>query len=192
MSLFDLLFILLFLIAVSALMAAAWFAISRQFRRSRNILFRLLVGAVAYMAVVIAVSLILPRRVVKLGRPQCFDDWCILIAGFTRAPQGAYVAYSVDLRLSSRARRAPQRENNLAVYLTDDRGRRHDPVADKSAAAFNVLLEPHESLVVSRKFLVPVDAADVGAVITHEGGFPIGWFIIGYDTWFRKPPITAL
>jgi hypothetical protein len=192
MSLFDLLFILLFFIGVSALMAAAWFAVSRQFGRSRKIFFRLLVGAVAYMAVVVAVSLILPRRVVKVGDPQCFDDWCVSIAGFKRAPQGTYVAYSVDLRLSSRARRAPQRENNLAVYLTDDRGRRHDPVADKSAAAFNVLLQPHESLVVSRKFLVPVDAADVGAVVTHEGGFPIGWFIIGYDTWFRKPPVAAL
>jgi hypothetical protein len=32
----------------------------------------------------------------------------------------------------------------------------------------------------------------VGAVIAHEGGFPIGWFIIGYDTWFRKPPLAPL
>jgi hypothetical protein len=40
--------------------------------------------------------------------------------------------------------------------------------------------------------LVPEEAAGVAAVITHEGGFPIGWFIAGYDTWFRKPPITNL
>src|SRR5712692_2813823 len=99
MSLFDLLFILLFLIAVSVLMVAAWFAISRQFGRSRKILFKLVVGAMAYMAVVIAVSLILPRRVVKVGDLQCFDDWCVSIGGFKREPQGVFVAYSVDLRL---------------------------------------------------------------------------------------------
>ena len=151
MSPFDLLFIFLFLAAVSALMAAAWFAISRQFGRSRTILFRLLVGAVAYMAVVIAMSLILPRRVVKIGDIQCFDDWCVSIAGFRRTLEGARVSYNVDLRLSSCARRISQREHNLAVYLTDDRGRRYDPVADKSAAPFNVLLRPQEAVVVSRR-----------------------------------------
>jgi hypothetical protein len=187
-GLFDLLFIVLFLAAVSSLMAAAWFALRRQFGRVRRILLRLLVGAAAYMAVVIAVSLILPTRRVKAGDPQCFDDWCVSIAGFRRVPQGAHVAYSVDLRLSSRARRVSQRENNLAVYLTDDHGRRYDPVAGNPAAPFSVLLRPQESVVVSRSFLVPAEASEVGAVITHEGGFPIGWFIIGYDTWFRKPP----
>jgi hypothetical protein len=29
-------------------------------------------------------------------------------------------------------------------------------------------------------------------VIAHEGGFPIGWLIIGYDTWFRKAPLVKL
>jgi hypothetical protein len=184
MGLFDLLFIVLFLTAVSTLMAAAWFAIRRQFGRVRRILFRLLVGVSAYMAVVVAWSLILPRRVVEVGDAQCFDDWCVSIAGFRRAPEIARVAYSVDLRLSSRARRVSQRENNLVVYLTDDHGRRYDPVADNSSAAFNVLLRPQESVVVSRSFMVPAEAPEVGVVITHEGGFPIGWFIVGYNTWF--------
>jgi len=29
-------------------------------------------------------------------------------------------------------------------------------------------------------------------VFAHEGGFPIAWFIIGYDTWFRKPTLVQL
>jgi hypothetical protein len=144
------------------------------------------------MAAVIAVSLILPRRAVRIGDTQCFDDWCVSIAGFRRAAEGAHVSYNVDLLLSSRARRVSQRENNLAVYLTDDHGRRFDPVAGNSAAPFNVLLRPRDSVVVSRSFLVPAQAAEVGVVITHEGGFPIAWFIIGYDTWFRKPPVAKL
>jgi hypothetical protein len=46
--------------------------------------------------------------------------------------------------------------------------------------------------VVTRSFLVPSDAGEVGAVVTHEGGFPIRWLIIGYDTWFQKPPRVLL
>jgi len=40
---------------------------------------------------------------------------------------------------------------------------------------------------VCRSFLLPAGAGDVGIVIAHQGGFPIGWFVVGYDTWFRKP-----
>jgi len=97
-SLFDLVFIVLFLMAVGALMAAAWFALGLQFGRVRRILFRLLLGATVYMAAVIAVSLILPRRVVKIGDVQCFYDWCVLIVGFRRTLEGARVSYNVDLR----------------------------------------------------------------------------------------------
>ena len=192
MDLLDLLFIALFLTAVFSFVVAAWFTLRGQFGRAGRILLRLLVGAAAYMAIVIAVSQVLPRWVVKIGDPLCFDDCCVSVAGFRRAPEGPRVAYRVDLRLSSRARRVSQRERNLAVYLTDDQGRRYDPVADSLAAPFSVLLGPGESAVVSRTFLVPPETGGVGAVIAHEGGFPIGWFIIGYDTWFRKPPIVRL
>ncbi|MGH9664087.1 MAG: hypothetical protein ACRD9L_06670 [Bryobacteraceae bacterium] len=192
MSAFDLLFLILFLTAVCTMTAAVWFALRRQFGRARCILFRLLAGAATYMAVVIAVSLILPRRTVNIGDSRCFDDWCISLAGFRRAPKGTQTMYSVDLRLSSRARRVSQRENNVAVYLTDEHSRRYNPVARNSYVPFNVLLRPQDTILVSRAFLVPTEAAEVSAVITHQGGFPIGWFIAGYDTWFRKPPRTRL
>ncbi len=223
MSLFDLVFIVFFLAAISTLIRAAWFALRREHGRARRILLKLATGITAYMAVVVATSLLLPRRSFHTGELQCFDDWCIAMTGFSRAPAGNSTAYTseedaqngaavrtgnprvsgpfggadgalcaLDLRLSSRARRISQRENNMAVYLRDDRGRRYDPVARPSDTPFHVLLQPRESVVVSRAFLVPGDAAHLGAVITHEGGFPIGWFIIGYDTWFRKPPIVTL
>jgi hypothetical protein len=188
----DLLFIVLFLTAVFSLLTAAGFAVRLRFGRARRILFRLLVCAGAYMAVVIAVSGIAPRRTVRLGDSQCFDDWCVVVAGFRRAPEDRQIRYTVDLRLFSRARRISQRENNVAVYLTDARGRRYDSLADESAVPFNVLLGPGESIMASRAFVVPADAARVGVVVAHEGGFPIGWFILGYDTWFRKPPVAIL
>jgi hypothetical protein len=192
MTLFDLLFIVLFLAGVVSLLVAAWFTVRGQFRRARRIVFRLSTAAAVYMAIVIAVSTILPRRVLQAGDPECFDDVCVALSGFHRIPQGAGAGYVVDWRLFSRARRAAQRENDLAVYLTDNAGRRYNPVASGHDAPFNVLLQPGEAVIVSRSFSLPAEAADVGAVLTHEGGFPIGWLIVGYDTWFRKPPIVKL
>lgn len=191
-TLFDLLFIILFLAAVSALLSATWFTLRRQFNRARRILSRLFVCSITYMTLVIVTSLILPRQVMKLEDLQCFDDMCVSVDGFSRMPEGTSVKYAVDMRLSNSARRVTQRENNLVMYLTDAQGRRYDPMPGSSSTPYNVLLAPQESIVVSRSFLVPTDAAGLAAVITHEGGFPIGWFIIGYDTWFRKPPLIKL
>lgn len=144
------------------------------------------------MAIVIAVSVVLPRRVLRVGDPLCFDDWCVAVTGVKPAPESGRTVYCVELRLSSRARRVSQRERNLAVYLTDDQGRRFDPVAVNSDVPYSVLLRPQESVEVSRSFALPAEASGVGVVISHEGGFPIGWFIIGYDTWFRKPPVVMM
>ena len=192
MSIFDLLFLSLVLAAALSLFAACMFALTGQFGRSRGTLRSLSVGAAVYMGIVILVSAVLPRRVLTPATPECFDDWCIGVAGFTRSPHGGDVAYSVDLRLSSRARRVSQRENDLRVYVTDGNARRFDPVADPADAPFNVLLHPQESTVVHRSFVVPADAKNIGLVVAHEGGFPIGWFIIGYPTWFRKATVIEL
>jgi hypothetical protein len=192
MSVFDLLFLVSCFTALITLIAAACFVLRREFGPAGRILLKLAAGVGAYFAVVIVVSLLSPRRVFKPGASQCFDDWCIGVEGFRQAPEAGGVAYSVDLRLSSRARRVAQREKNVSVYLTDDHRSRYDPIAASSASPFDVLLQPQESVIVSRSFLVPAQAKSVGLVIAHEGGFPIGWFIIGYDSWFRKPTVVPL
>jgi predicted outer membrane lipoprotein len=153
MSLFDLLFLGLLLAAAISLLAAVWLALRKQFGRAGRVLRRLLLCAGAYMAVVVIVSLASPRRLLKTGATQCFDDWCIGVAEFGRVPEGGGMVYRVDLRLSSRARRVSQREHNVVVYLTDQRGRRYDPVAGTSATPIHVLLQPQESVVASRSFL---------------------------------------
>jgi len=192
MLLTDVVFILLFLTAVGTLLTAGVVAAMGKFERSRRMVRRVLVGAAVYMLVVVVVSLILPRRILSLDEHQCFDDWCVAVAGSERTATPAGLQYRVDLKLSSRARRVAQRENHLALYLSDGSGRRFDPVSQESDVPFNVLLQPGESVVLTRHFLLPSDDSGVSAVVTHEGGFPIGWFIIGYDTWFRKPPLIRL
>ena len=188
MTLFDLIFLVLALALVVSLITAAILAVGGRWAAARRLLSRVAMVASAYMVSVVVVSVALPRRVMALGEARCFDDWCIAVEGFTREA-GTYI---VDFRLSSRARRASQRETNLAVYLTDAEGGRFEGQRVGEGPGFDVKLEPGESVVVKRAFAVPAAAREVGAVVTHEGGFPIGWFIVGYDTWFRRPTVTPL
>jgi hypothetical protein len=192
MTVFDLLFFLLSFATAFSLLAAAWLVSRSQPRRAGKILVRILTGAAVYFAVIIAVSITCPRRMVKTGERQCFDDMCVAVNSYSKTPGKAGVDYRVEMGLSNRGRGVSQRENNLVMYLTDDQGRRYDPVPDNLDTPLNMLLRPQELVVASRLFLIPESAKGVGAVITHEGGFPIGWFIIDYDTWFRKPPLIPL
>ncbi len=56
----------------------------------------------------------------------------------------------------------------------------------------NTLLRPGESALAKRRFQLPPDARGGGLIYTHEGGFPIGWFIIGENHWFHGPDIVRL
>ena len=159
MNIAEPLFLLLVLVTVITLVSAAVFAIGGKVARAGRILRGLGIGLAAYFAVVIAVSILSPRRVYHLGDTQCFDDWCIAVVDAQRTVKPATTRYEVSLRLSNRARRVPMGEKGTVLYLTDAQGRRYDPLPDPSA-------------------------------YTHEGGFPIGWFIIGEGGWFQKPPIV--
>jgi hypothetical protein len=191
-SVFDLLFLTLFLATVAGLWTVAWSAVRGRGARAIRILRGYATGAGVYLAIVVLGSVFWPRRVLNMGDPRCFDDWCIAAESVSRKPARADISYIVTLRVSSRARRVSQREDGVVVYLTDDRGRRYDPIPDGSAVPLNVLLRPQESIAAARIFEVPAEAHEVGLVIAHEGGFPIGWFIIGEETWFHKPTMVRL
>lgn len=191
MTLFDLLFIAVVLASVLTLLAAAGGALAGRRATALRILRDYAVGIGLYLAVVAVVSLLLPRQILDVGDDKCYDDWCIGVASYDQAAIGSELVYHVTLRLSSRALRVSQRENGIVVYLRDSRGRRYDPFSAGSEAPFNHLLLAQQSITTKRVFAVPADARDVGLVIAHEGGFPIGWFILG-DGPFRKQPMVRL
>jgi len=191
MNVFEPLFLLLALVTLVTLLAAAVFAVTGRLSRAGRVLRRLAIGAALYFALVIAVTIVMPRRVYRLGEPQCFDDWCITVAGAHRVDD-ADGTWEVSLRLSNRARGRPMGEAGTVVYLTDAQGRRHDPLPDPEAVPFDVRLDPGEERTTTRHFHVPPDATDLGLVYTHEGGFPIGWFILTEGGWFARPPIVRL
>jgi hypothetical protein len=192
MSIFDLLFIVMVLTTIVALLVAAVQAVRGRGRRAVAILLRLGVFAVAYLGVVILVSLISPRRVVTVGDDLCWDDWCLAVSNVQQTSAAAGVRYVVTFRVSSRARGRAQRGRGSYVYLMDDRGRCYDPVPDHTAVRFDVLLQPQEAVDVTRAFELPADAHDPVCVMSHGGGFP-GWLIIGDSgSLFHKRTVVRL
>jgi hypothetical protein len=188
LTLFDLLFLLLTLTTIVTLCLTVALALTQRPAQALRILRRLAFGILLYFLLVVAVSLFAPRHVFHLGDTQCFDDWCIAATSFSSHGP----SYLINLRIASRARRISQHELNLAVYLTDRDNQRYNPAPRASDVPFDFLLAPGQSVDLTRLFLVPPPARDINLVITHEGGFPIGWFIIGSDAWFRKPPLVLL
>jgi hypothetical protein len=181
MTIFDLVFIAVFLASVVTIGTAVGQALLGHGRKAAALLARYAIGLAVYLAIVVIVSLVSPRRVLPVGQDRCFDDWCIGVADIRASPATSNGrGYTVTFRMRSRARGRPQRETGIAPYLLDAEGRRYDPVADTAAAPFDVTLSPGQSATATRRFEVPSGARDLGVVVAHEGsyGFP-GLVIIG-------------
>ena len=192
MNIFEPLFLLVVLATVVTLLTAAVFALTGQGGRAGRLLARLILALGAYFAVVIVASLRTPRRQYRVGDAQCFDDWCITVVSAARGNEAHRTRYIVTLRLTNRARRVPMGEKGTVVYLIDSNGRRYDPEPDATAMSFDTILQPGTSILTTRQFDVAADAQELGLIYTHEGGFPIGWFIATEGGWFQKPPIVWL
>ena len=192
MTIFEPLFILLFLTTVVTLATVAVLAMRGQGGRALRILRRLAVGAAGYFVIVLAVAFVMPQKVYRIGDLQCFDDWCLEVAGATHRPAGSAVSWTVALRVSSRARRISQSERGAAIYLTDSRHRRFEAEPGASTGVLDARLAPGESADVSQTFTLPRDANDVGVVFTHASGFPIGLFIIGENELFHPGSVVRL
>ena len=188
MNLYEPLFLLLALATLVSLVTAAVFAITNRRDRAGRLVRRVGAGAAIYFAVAIVYSIVSPRRTFRLGEPQCFDDWCITVASAARAAG----TYDVALRLTNRARRVPMGEKGTVVYLTDGYGHRYDPVPRSSDLPLDTRLQPGQSAAALRHFQLPPQATNVALVFAHEGGFPIGWFVISEGGWFARPALMRL
>jgi len=189
MTIFDLIFIAVFFTTVIMLAVAAVAAIAGRRRRAIGALRSLSVLLAAYLVTVVAASFTTPQRLIRMREAQCFDDWCIAVDRAEGSPESENVVYAVTLRVFSRARRRVQRENGVAVYVLDDRGRRYTPRDDPRAVPLNVRLRPGESVTTTRTFVLPADTENPGLVVAH-GRFP-GMFIIGDDqSLFHKPTVV--
>lgn len=185
---FDLLFAVCFLTSVAVLGTALVQAIRGRAGKALRILGFWGVGAAVYFLVLVVVSLSSPQKVLALGEPRCFDDWCLTAQSASRAASGAIL---IDLRVSSRAKRVDQRAPDAAVFLTDDQGRRWDPAPDASELPLAVMLHPGEAVETARRFEVPSTARGLGLVVNHGNG-PANLIIGDEASLFHKRTVYLL
>jgi hypothetical protein len=192
MTVFDLVFVVVFLTSVIMLVSAGVAALRQRIAQARATLRRLGIMVGVYLGIVIVVSLLSPRRVLNVGDAQCWDDWCIAVTDVRRPAAERARSYEVDFRVSSRARRRAQRERSVTVYLMDDRGRCYDPETDPAAAPFDVLLQPQQAVATTRRFNLPADAHDPVLVVSHEGWLPGNVIIADSESLFHKRTVVRL
>jgi hypothetical protein len=169
MSIFDVLFLASFLVSLIVLFMAAYAAIRGRLSRAFWILGVWLACASLYLATSLAVAYAAPQRVIAMGSPWCFDDWCLTVTKIRHADTN----YSVDLLISSEAKRVAQRANGAWIYLRDENDRHYEPFDDPGEVPLDVLLQPNESVAVQRRFHVPGKVRELGLVTGH-GGPPCG------------------
>lgn len=192
MTVFDLLFIALFLAAVGTLLAAAVLAVRGRRARALAILRTLAICTVAYLGIVYIATALSKQVVLRVGDPQCSDDWCIAVERVKRTPKNAFMLYEVTLRIFSRARRVAQRENVARdVYLVNAHGKRYDPIPAGSEIPLNTLLQPGDSVTTGRTFELPVDDHDIGLMVDRSSVLPI-CLIIGECGAFNKGTIVRI
>ena len=189
MTLFDLLFIVLFLLGVGVLVSALVTALRGHAAAALRRLRTLALATLAYMAIVAAVSLLTPRAEVAVGEDQCSDDWCVAVHDASQLTDSSAV---ITFRVSSRARRVTQRERFVVVYVRDAAGRRTDPDPSPDQPPFDVALAPGASVFTRRMFRVPRNTRGLGVIVTREGDVPFPRCCIIGTGIFHKDAIVPL
>ena len=195
MTIFDLLFLLVALLTLVTLAVILGLAIRRRFRRALAVLAGLAAGLCIYLGIGLAVSAAQPQRIVAVGEPWCFDDWCLTVNSVEKTPGPSQLAYTVALQISSHARGITQRANGAWIYLIDNQGRRYSPAELPSQVPLEVQLGPGESVATSRTFQVPPDAHDLGLITGHGGPYcgAMSFLVIGQaGCVFGKPAMVRM
>ena len=189
MTIFDLLFLVLLPVLAVWLARAFYLTARNEWPKARRAWLGLGAMAAVYLSIVVAASLAGPRKRLRMGEDQCFDDWCLGVVRTVRASGGRY---TVTLRVSSRAKRVRQREWDAGVRLVDGQGRRYAAsAAEVGARPLSDELGPGESFETTRTFDVPGEPEGLALEATH-GPWP-GLFIIGGEgSLFHRDTVTDL
>ncbi len=206
MTPFDLVFIAVFLFTFASLIWIAGLGLRHRATHALRHLRRLLLYDATYLAVVVAVGLISPRRILSGEEVLRFDDWCL---GVERAkvlnhlgalsPRAGNKFVVVPLKIINEARRVRQAApKGSTVYLVDDRAG-HYGVSMAGQEAFEkengiqppltTKLDAGTSIQTVRIFEVPTAVRALFLATRHGSWFP-RQFIIGDG--FRRPAVLSL
>jgi hypothetical protein len=204
MTVFDLPFLACALAGIGGIVRLLYLLVRGKRASALALLRSLTVGAAIYVAVLVAVSAVAPGRVIPLGAPHCFDDFCVTVdsASTTRASGAASIDTNVVVlhgRVSSKARRR-QREVDIHGVLIDDRGRRYEVSAQRQRAlvdrgeagsALDAFVEPYGRNRFALTFAVPSNAGSLGFVVAH-GWFPGAIIIDGDESLLHRATVVPL
>jgi hypothetical protein len=187
LTIFDLLFLAIFLGSLFVLLIAAYQSLRGRFAKAGRLVLGFAIFWGIYLGIVIAVSLATPRRTVAIGEERCFDDWCITVESASAGPPAV-----ATLRVSSRAKRIRQSAPDTTVYLEDSDGKRYTARPSGGQPSFGTMIGPGESYETRREFDVPPEAHGLGLVVRHGSTGP-GAIVIGDDSaMFHKPAIVKI
>lgn len=207
MTIFDLLFILLFLASVIALISILILLV-RARRMSARRLF-LIFGSVwaVYLAIVFLVAAATPQRVIPMNEEECYDEMCFSVAQVQTAPQlgpshspitAHGIFYVVTVKVASHSRGRTQGEGGIRALLWNS-GKYYEvsPPAQRAWEATHAVtpvltarLRPDESILSDQVFDVPARSSSLSLVLSH--GFGPGYFVIGECPLFHPPTILRL
>jgi hypothetical protein len=188
-------FDLLFLVGAGSLVVVL-LRIVYQLLRRRNVAVlalcrRTAAVVVTYVMVIIVTSIVTPRRIVPVGTEQCFDDWCITVAGAAHRGGGAADTLVVTLRLSSQARGIAQGERDVRVYLVDEAGRRYQPIPTPDMTPLSARIPPLGALTTTRRFIMDASAPHPMLVVAHDP-FPHCCIIADGESLFHRRTVVPL
>ncbi|MGD0366150.1 MAG: hypothetical protein ABSA94_01735 [Acidobacteriaceae bacterium] len=207
MTLFDLLFILLFL-ASAVVVVSLLVLLVRGRGSAAKRLFWIFAGTwVAYLAIVFVSAAATPQRIVPMSQDQCFDEMCFAVAQAQTASQlgppsdpvtARGIFYVVTVRVTSHSRGRTQSEGGLhallwnsgTYYQVSARGQNAWQATHPATPALTARLHPGETVLSDQVFEVPATASSLGLVLSH--GFTPAYFVIGECPLFHPPDILHL
>jgi hypothetical protein len=173
MTIFDLVFIAVFLASVATLIVAC----TGRFKVLPPLA---VVLAIYYGAVLLTAH----TKQVSVGDPMCSDDWCSSVEHVSRKNG----TVTVDFKIWSRAKRATMRETNINPYITDEQNHRYD-VTESDGPPFDSALAPDESLTTKRTFHVNPESQQLDLHLRKPFGFPTNFIIDTADVVVRLNPV---
>lgn len=207
MTLFDLLFILLFLASVIALISVLVLLV-RARRTAAMRLFRISASVWAvYLATVFLLAAVTPQRVIPMNEEQCFDEMCFSVTqvrtasqlGSAATPVTAHgIFYIVTVKVASHSLGRTQSEGGIRAllwnsgqyYEVSSPGQRAWEAPHAVTPALTARLRPGESILCDQVFDVPARSSSLGLALSH--GFGPGYFVIGECPLFHPPTILRL
>jgi hypothetical protein len=151
---------------------------------------------VVYMAVLLAVSLTQPQKVVALAQDQCFDEMCFAVIGMQELPgylipDGSRLI-RVSVRITNRGKEKTQSERLIRAYLVDKQRREWAESTGVSGVRLTTRVAAGDSVISQPVFKVAKDATGLGLVFTHGHRQP-GVLVIGdSDSLLHKRTVVRL